>query len=189
MLGGATADDALVDRIVERTKAAEVAPLRERATAAEAEAAALRAMLGISNAVAQGTMEQRVKMALNSIQRGSATQARCAEPVAPVQVQEAAPAAPAVPAVVAAVAAATERVRAQSSKARQCCDAAPSEKVRVRWEDYETQIDECCAIGWQTIEELQSMLHARNVHTQHKALKSFVGRNPALRLRAFGMQA
>ena len=60
VLGSATADDALAERIVERTKAAEVAELRERAAAAEAEAATLRAMLGISNAASEGSMEARV---------------------------------------------------------------------------------------------------------------------------------
>ena len=60
VLGGATADDALVERIVERTKAAEVAELRERAAAAEAEAATLRAMLGISNAREASVQWKRV---------------------------------------------------------------------------------------------------------------------------------
>ena len=71
VLGGATADDALVERIVERTKAAEVAELRERAAAAEAEAATLRAMLGISNAGGERSMEARVAAALTTLQSGA----------------------------------------------------------------------------------------------------------------------
>ena len=71
VLGGATMDDALAERIVERTKAAEVAELRERAAAAEAEAATLRAILGISNAAAEGSMDARITSALSMLQTGN----------------------------------------------------------------------------------------------------------------------
>mmetsp|Transcript_6550 Transcript_6550/g.16957 ORF Transcript_6550/g.16957 Transcript_6550/m.16957 type:complete len:177 (+) Transcript_6550:254-784(+) len=69
---------------------------------------------------------------------------------------------------------------------RRCCEHAPRKGEQTRWNQHKTQIEVCCCAGWQTIEELQRALCDAHVHTQHKALKSYVGRNPQLRATARG---
>ena len=54
---------------------------------------------------------------------------------------------------------------------------------RTRWAQHKAQIEACCGAGWYTTEELQRALCDAQVHTQHKALKSYVGRHPQLRAR------
>ena len=225
VLGGATMDDALAERIVERTKAAEVAELRERAAAAEAEAATLRAMLGISNAAAEGSMDARITSALSMLQTGNPPRvppmpametARAAEVqiareqvVAPTVVEpvgmaaaiasalagEPAPteermltaaALTTVATAAALTAAAGQTNGASVEDLRRCCEQAPRKGEQTRWSEHKAPIEVCCGAGWQTVEELQRALCEAQVHTQHKALKSYLGRNPQLRATARG---
>ena len=234
VLGGATVDDALAERIIERTKAAEVAELRERAAAAEAEAATLRAILGIRTAAGEGSMETRVASALRmlhsgkeataalhgpAVETGRAVQPQAESVAAPTQTERVAQPAAAVSiptdvvtaSVPMSAAEAAERQAAEAAEtpvvptaeavstaplptaptvavekpvSRPCCGNAPPESARIRWVQHSSQIAECCTVGWQTVDELQQLLCDRHVHTQHKALKSFIGRNPLLRARA-----
>ena len=214
VLGGATMDDALAERIVERTKAAEVAELRERAAAAEAEAATLRAMLGISNAAAEGSMEARVASALSTLQGGKKTSIAPPMPaietaqageaqiapeqvVAPTVVEPIEMAAAIASALagelaltadstVARTAAAGQTNGASDQDLRRCCEQAPCRGEQTCWSQHRAQIEACCSAGWRTVEELQRGLCGAQVHTQHKALKSYVGRNPQLRATARG---
>lgn len=81
-------------------------------------------------------------------------------------------------------AAAGQMKGASDEDLRRCCDQAPRKGEQTRWNQHKAQVDACCDAGWRTVEELQRALCDAQVHTQHKALKSYVGRNP--RLRAMG---
>jgi len=264
VLGGATADDALVTRIVERSNAAEVAELRERAATAEAEAAKLRAILGISNAGNELSMEARVTSVLSTLQSGAlrptapAPQAVATTDMSEVLQVTAAPTEPpsaALTTAMAPAAAAAEAARAVEAQIapeqvmavtmvepmaaaiasalagelaltgeptltaaaltaaagqmngasppvaasggattaapaeatddlRRCCKEAPQKGEATRWSQHRATIVQCCSTGWATTDALQKLLCAANVHTQHKALKSYIGRNPQLRANA-----
>ena len=70
---------------------------------------------------------------------------------------------------------------AGSEDLRRCCDCAPGKGKVTQWVQHRAIMNECCSTGWETVDALQKLLCAKNVHTQHKALKSYIGRNPQLR--------
>ena len=58
---------------------------------------------------------------------------------------------------------------------RPCCHLAPSKGVQIPWAQYKTQINTCCQMHGTSVDYLQKLLCDANVHTQHKALKSYLG--------------
>ena len=89
---------------------------------------------------------------------------------------------------VAAARAATTAASQATEDLRRCCQHAPQKGEVTRWAQHRTTIEACCSSGWDTVDALQKLLCAAGVHTQHKALKSHVGRNPQLRANARSAQ-